>query len=411
MFTVTQDLLLPTTVTGSWPRPRWFTAQLQGRALSSCLKDVGFREQFTDALSAMLVEQERAGLDILTHGDYHHDDSIGGHAWHRYALERWGGLAGDYFKYPPDLPHVPPGQILHEIWTGVRWPRVVGRIEESEDTPLEYAKIWRLAQGRASKPVMFGAISAQEFALFLDIAGGPYDEDDKRQLIWDMSELSNRELRRVAEAGCKVIQIEEPLLHNVSWFHPEDTEQIDFLVDAFNREVEGLDGVEVWVHTCWGNPNMQRGPGGGSYANSVETYLERLNADVWTVEMKDGGGGELELLRPFKEGMRKKIAVGVVSHRTLQVESPDEVAAFTRKALESVNLENLILTSDCGFGRQGSNRLVAFYKAAAIAQGANIVRRELGLEERYVPAADPALQADVIELTQPTRLFGGLVKS
>jgi 5-methyltetrahydropteroyltriglutamate--homocysteine methyltransferase len=208
-----------------------------------------------------------------------------------------------------------------------------------------------------------------------------------------------------------VIQIEEPLLHNVSWFHPEDTDQVDFLVDAFNREVEGLEGVEVWVHTCWGNPNMQRGPGGGSYANSVETYLERLNADVWTVEMKDGGGEELELFRPFKGSMRKKIAVGVVSHRTLQVESPDEVAAFTRKALQSIDVENLVLTSDCGFGRQGSNRLVAFYKAAAIAQGANIVRRELGLEERYVPAADPALQADVIEQTQPTRLFGGLVRS
>jgi 5-methyltetrahydropteroyltriglutamate--homocysteine methyltransferase len=95
----------------------------------------------------------------------------------------------------------------------------------------------------------------------------------------------------------------------------------------------------------------------------------------------------------------------------LQVESPEEVAAFTRRALECINLENLILTSDCGFGRQGSNRLVALYKAAAIAQGANIVRRELGLEERYVPAADAALQVDVIEQAQPTRLFGGLVKS
>jgi 5-methyltetrahydropteroyltriglutamate--homocysteine methyltransferase len=411
MFTATDQLQLPTTVTGSWPRPRWFTAQLGGRALSTCLKDVGFREQFTDALSAMLDDQERAGLDILTHGDYHHDDYIGGHAWHRYPLERWAGLEGDYFKYPPDLPDVPPGQILHEIWTGVRWPRVVGQLGESEDTPLEYSKIWRLAQARTSKPVMFGAISAQEFALFLDVVGGPYDTDDKRQLIWDMVELSNKELRSVAAAGCKVIQIEEPLIHNVSWFHPDDTEQIDFLVDAFNREVEGLDDVEVWVHTCWGNPNMQRGPGGGSYANSVEVYLERLHADVWTVEMKDGGGGELELFKPFKESMRKKVAVGVVSHRTLQVESPEEVAAFTRRALECINLENLILTSDCGFGRQGSNRLVALYKAAAIAQGANIIRRELGLEERYVPAADAALQVDVIERAQPTRLFGGLVKS
>jgi 5-methyltetrahydropteroyltriglutamate--homocysteine methyltransferase len=40
--------------------------------------------------------------------------------------------------------------------------------------------------------------------------------------------------------------------------------------------------------------------------------------------------------------------------------------------------------------------MIAYYKAAAIAQGANIIRRELGAEEHYVAAADPALQADPI---------------
>ncbi len=106
--------------------------------------------------------------------------------------------------------------------------------------------------------------------------------------------------------------------------------------------------------------------------------------------------------------MTKKIALGVVSHRTLQVESPNEVADFTRQALESIRLENLVLTSDCGFGRQGANRLIALYKAAAIAQGANIIRRELGLEERYVSIADPVLQVDRRD-SEATRLFGGIV--
>ena len=41
--------------------------------------------------------------------------------------------------------------------------------------------------------------------------------------------------------------------------------------------------------------------------------------------------------------------------------------------------DKLVLSSDCGFGRQGFNRLVAFYKAAGIAQGRNIVLKELGL--------------------------------
>jgi 5-methyltetrahydropteroyltriglutamate--homocysteine methyltransferase len=72
------------------------------------------------------------------------------------------------------------------------------------------------------------------------------------------------------------------------------------------------------------------------------------------------------------------------------------VAAEIRKALEYIDLENLILTSDCGFGRQGAGRTVAFYKAAAIAQGANIIRREHGLPETYVPCADESLAPDIV---------------
>jgi len=51
----------------------------------------------------------------------------------------------------------------------------------------------------------------------------------------------------------------------------------------------------------------------------------------------------------------------------------------------------------------GCNREIAFYKASAIAQGCNIVRRELGLAVTYVPAADPALQIDVVPGGVPHR--------
>ena len=108
---------------------------------------------------------------------------------------------------------------------------------------------------------------------------------------------------------------------------------------------------------------------------------------------------EIELLDAWKGKTKKKFAIGVVSHRTLNAETPAEVANEIRKALKYINIENLLLTSDCGFGRQGANRMVAFYKAAATAQGANIVRREHGLAETYVPCADPRLSQDVVPAT------------
>jgi 5-methyltetrahydropteroyltriglutamate--homocysteine methyltransferase len=73
----------------------------------------------------------------------------------------------------------------------------------------------------------------------------------------------------------------------------------------------------------------------------------------------------------------------------LQVERPEEIADLIRKALKFIEPERLILTSDCGFGRQSMSRMHAFYKMVALTRGTNMVRRELGLPEADVLAADP----------------------
>jgi 5-methyltetrahydropteroyltriglutamate--homocysteine methyltransferase len=133
-----------------------------------------------------------------------------------------------------------------------------------------------------------------------------------------------------------------------------------------------------------------------SYARSIELYLERCKGDVWTLEMKDRNQRDLELFAPIKHDLKKKICIGAVSHRTLQADRAEDVAAEIRSALKHIPADRLIVSSDCGFGRQGCNREIAFYKSTAIAQGCNIVRGELGLPATYVPAADAGLQMDVV---------------
>jgi len=85
----------------------------------------------------------------------------------------------------------------------------------------------------------------------------------------------------------------------------------------------------------------------------------------------------------------KKIAIGVINHTVTTVEPPQVIADLIRKALEYVPPERLVITADCGFGREGLSRRIAFYKEVALVQGTNIVRKELGLPEVYVRAADP----------------------
>jgi 5-methyltetrahydropteroyltriglutamate--homocysteine methyltransferase len=293
--------------------------------------------------------------------------------------------------------------MLDSIYKTWRWPRVVDKVEHDPKNPLEYPKIWRISQQAAAseKPVKFGTCSAQVLAFFLDSHTDHYDLDDKKQLIWDMAEAMNLELKQLAASGCKVIQLEEPTLHFIACYYPEMTEFIDFLVDAFNREVEGLDDVEVWIHTCWGNPNMQKVFSDESYQNSMEIYLDRLKGDVWTIEATENDFKEIPLFKPFADNLSKKIAVGVISHRTLQGDFPDTIAERIRRCLEVIPADKLVLSTDCGFGRQGFNRHLAFYKSAAIPQARNIILKELGVEERYVPVADEALAWDYLPDDEP----------
>ena len=390
MFTVTDGIVLPTTVTGSWPRPFWYTSNLAGRPASDALADARYREELTDAVAVVLSDQERAGLDILTNGDYHLDADLGGRSWMLYPVERLPGIATEETVPASDEWVHPPGSLLAEVFGSWRLPPVVGRVEPGGS--LELDKLWRIAQARTDKPVKLGTVSTQFVASMLELRTDDYAAN-KRDLMWDMATAMNRELRKLADAGCRVIQIEEPLMHFVA-STSGDERYLDFLIECFNHEISGLEDVEVWVHTCWGNANMQRVHGRTSYAEAIEIFLERVGGDVWTVEMKDRQYADLELFRPYRDRMRKKIALGVVSHRSLQVETPEEVADDIRYALSHVDVDKLVLTSDCGFGRGGPNRLVAFYKATAIAQGANIVRRELGVPESRVRAADPATQVD-----------------
>ena len=134
--------------------------------------------------------------------------------------------------------------------------------------------------------------------------------------------------------------------------------------------------------------------GGRSFRDALgdarfrEQYtVNKLDVDVLTFECATTDGMDLEVIGKLITD--KKIAVGVVDHRNLQVERPEQVAALIKKALRHIPAERLIVSSDCGFGREGMSRRIAFYKMVSIVRGANIVRRELGLPEAECRAADP----------------------
>jgi 5-methyltetrahydropteroyltriglutamate--homocysteine methyltransferase len=384
MYKASAELTLPTSITGSLPRPAWYTAVLGAQSFLEAMVNARYREQYEDAVSVHLRAQETAGIDICTDGDAHFDDEVAGMSWQGYPLAHMAGFSRERKPsvYSVAAAAHPRGHILHDFLEARVLPRIIGPVGPGD---LQYVAMWKVAQRLTRRPVKFGTILPELLAA--SVADDYYKDPVER--CWALSDALNRELDDLAKAGCPAIQLEEPQIHMVpargKTFGKLDAKD---LVALFNNTVKGLRAkTEVWCHTCWGNPAQQR------VFKEIQSYqptleaLNQLDADAVTFETCSSGPGDLAAIGKIIEG--KKVVIGVIDHHTLQVERPDQVAQLIREALKHIPPERLIISSDCGMGREGMSRRHAFYKMVAMVQGANVVRRELGLPEADCLAADP----------------------
>jgi 5-methyltetrahydropteroyltriglutamate--homocysteine methyltransferase len=384
MYRATDKIVLPTTVTGSLPRPTWYTENLGTRSFLEAMVRRNYREQYEDAVTCYLRDQDLAGLDIVTDGDAHFDDDVGGQSWTSFPPNHMSGFDN---VNPPPTPAgrggitFPRGHILHDYLESRIMPKIVGPVGRGN---LQYAAMWKVAQRLTRRPVKFGSVSAE--IISFAVQDTYYKTVPER--MFAIADALNEEYHELADAGCPVIQIEEPQIHLLAARGVTDAViNPALMVEVFNRTVKGLRSkTEVWAHSCWGNPSQQRMFAKvQSYAPSLETY-NKVDADLITFESRSSGGMDLEAIG--KTITDKKIAIGVIDHHTLQVERPEEVADHIRMALKHIPAERLVISSDCGMGREGMSRRHALYKMVSLVQGTNIVRREIGAPEAEVLAAD-----------------------
>ena len=237
MFKATAGKTLPTTIIGSLPRPSWYTENLGTRSFLEAMVSSRYREQYTDALSVYLREQEIAGLDICTDGDCRFDQDVGGQSWTSYPPHHMSGF--DHIH--PKLARAgaggiafPRGHILHDYLEARVMPKIVGPVGRGE---MQYAELWKAAQRLTKKPVKFGTVTPELVAFAVQ------DEHykDVPSRIMALSDAFNEELQDLANAGCPVIQMEEPQIHLLAArgivdkiINPE------FMLKVFNNTVRGL---------------------------------------------------------------------------------------------------------------------------------------------------------------------------
>lgn len=138
--------------------------------------------------------------------------------------------------------------------------------------------------------------------------------------------------------------------------------------------IEGVNAKIAW-HFCYGNAwgNRLAGLFPAGY-EAVLPHFYDLPIDQFVLDFANRNMADINSLRSLPKD--KEVAIGVIDVRTSMVETPEEVAARIRQIIKVVPPERVYLTTDCGMKPMA--RIIAQMKLKALAEGAAIVRKEIG---------------------------------
>jgi 5-methyltetrahydropteroyltriglutamate--homocysteine methyltransferase len=338
------NTFLPTSTAGSLPKPSWLA---QPETLWSPWKLQGEEliEGKQDALRLSLDDQIQAGIDIVSDGEQTRQHFV------TTFIEHLDGV---------DLVKRKTVKIRDRYDASV--PTVVGAVTRPRPVFVKDARFLRQQTTQPIKWALPGPMT------MIDTL---YDDHYKsrEKLAWEFAKILNQEARELEAAGVDIIQFDEPA------FNVFFDEVNDWGVATLERAIEGLQ-CETAVHICYGygikaNTDWKKTLGSEwrQYENAFPK-LQRSNLDIISLECHNSHVPMdlIELIRG------KKVMVGAIDVASNTIETPQDVAATLRKALQFVDADKLYPSTNCGMAPL--SRRVARGKLHALAAGADIVRKE-----------------------------------
>jgi 5-methyltetrahydropteroyltriglutamate--homocysteine methyltransferase len=295
------------------------------------------REAQDDATVLAIAAQEAAGIDIITDGEVRRESYSNHFAT---ALE---GIDIDN-----------PGSALDRSGHPNPVPRIVGKIRRRHPVQVEDLLFLKRNTNKPVKITVPGPFTMSQQA-----QNDFYASDEEAAM--DYAEAVNQEIKDLFAAGANVVQIDEPYMQA----RPEKARA--YGVKALNRALEGVKGTTA-VHICFGYAAIIHArPSGYSFLpeltgtpiDQISIETAQSNLDTTILERLPG----------------KKIVVGCIDLSQMKVETPQEVVARLRRALEHVKPEDVIVAPDCGM--KYLPRDIAFAKMKAMVEGARLLRSEL----------------------------------
>ena len=357
------DVLFPTMVVGSLPRPQWVRDLIEDRKAGRIGEDEA--DRLLDVAVPLAIRlQERAGLDFVSDGE-----------WRRESYVKVFAEAVEGFK--ADLHDGASSNI-----TSVNYPAVVSKLKP----------VRSMAAGEAAFLLERAAVRTivavpSPYTLARRMWSTEYSTSayaTREEFMGACIPIVREDVHELARIGVDAIQLDDPwlaLLVDPDYRDREgivDVEhEIEMCVTGVNGVTEGLTRVPVSVHLCHAHFDRRHATKGPYHL--IIDALGQMNVQRIAMEFATPDAGGVGVLRDFPAD--KVLGLGVIDHTDRHVETPQEVVERTERAMEFVPAALLTINPDCGFSPSSANPMdldEAYLKLKSMSEGARLLREKHG---------------------------------
>lgn len=308
--------LLPTTTIGSFPQ----TAELRtARAdlRKGRIDTAGYEERIKEEIHEVLSFQEKAGLDVLVHGEPERNDMV------QYFAEQLTGYIATQ-----------QGWVQSYGTRFVRPPVLAGDISRPEPMTVRWTSYAQSLTDRPVKGMLTGPVTMLAWSFVRD--DQPLGDTARQVALALRDEVDDLEA-----GGTSVIQVDEPALRETLPLRAADQpEYLAWATESFRLTTGGVrPDTQIHTHMCY-----------AEFGDVVQA-IDDLDADVISLE---AARSHMQVARELAaHGYPREAGPGVYDIHSPRIPSVDEATALLRKGLEAIPAERLWVNPDCGLKTRG----------------------------------------------------------
>jgi len=314
--------LYPTTTIGSFPQTAEVRAArrqfLDGKTTAS-----EYERFIQDQIQRTLKIQEDLGLDVLVHGEFERNDMVEyfGEQLQGFAFTEHGWVQSYGSRY-------------------VKPPIIYGDVSRPKPMTVRWSTFAQAHTDRPVKGMLTGPVTILQWSFVRD-------DQPRSETAQQLALAISDEVLDLERAGIRIIQIDEPALREGLPLRRADWGgYLDWAVNAFRLATSRVqDATQIHTHMCY------------SEFNDVIRVIERMDADVISIENARSGSELLEAFRGYK--YPNEIGPGVYDIHSPRVPATEEIAAALERVREVLEDRQIWVNPDCGLKTRGWDETLA----------------------------------------------------